>query len=294
MPRTVLGVVLAGGELTAVHLRGGWKGATATRVERIAAPPGDAAEFASAVLAADLPRADTVVAGLAGDRAFSRIVQLPFTDRAKVARVAPLEAEESLPLPLEQLVCDVQVLGRRGGGTEAFLAAAGTDAVAELVAGMEECGLRPQGVDVAALGLSAVLRHAAPGEPWVAGVDLGRQLHQIVLLGPGGPRAFHTVSGGDGDLTPLAELGGLLGAYPAGRLRPGINMGLRPVIPWKRLALALLGGVLMGVAARFARGCTSGQALTGGALLSVGSWIFMMAVFAGGYLLAPVLRRQWR
>jgi hypothetical protein len=89
-------------------------------------------------------------------------------------------------------------------------------------------------------------------------------------------------------------LGGLFAAYTAGRLRPGINMGLRPLLPWKRLALALLGGLLMGIAARFARGCTSGQALTGGALLSVGSWIFMMAVFAGGYLLAPLLRRQWR
>jgi len=50
----------------------------------------------------------------------------------------------------------------------------------------------------------------------------------------------------------------------------------------------------MGFAARFARGCTSGQALSGGALLSVGSWVFMMAVFAGGYLMAPFVRRQWR
>jgi uncharacterized membrane protein YedE/YeeE len=51
---------------------------------------------------------------------------------------------------------------------------------------------------------------------------------------------------------------------------------------------------MMGFAARLARGCTSGQALTGGSLLSVGSWIFMMAVFAGGYLFAPLVRRQWR
>ena len=33
----------------------------------------------------------------------------------------------------------------------------------------------------------------------------------------------------------------------------------------------------MGVGAVLARGCTSGQALTGGALLSVGSWLFMAA-----------------
>jgi len=34
--------------------------------------------------------------------------------------------------------------------------------------------------------------------------------------------------------------------------------------------------------------------LTGGALLSVGSWAFMFSVFAGGYALAYVVRRAWR
>lgn len=87
-------------------------------------------------------------------------------------------------------------------------------------------------------------------------------------------------------------LGGALSAYGAGRLRlnigstAGVGVGMR-------LAAALGGGVLMGVAARLARGCTSGQALTGGSVLSVGSWVFMLAVFAGGYALAPLVRRQW-
>ena len=89
-------------------------------------------------------------------------------------------------------------------------------------------------------------------------------------------------------------LGGAIGAYSAGRMRRGITMGPRPVSPWTRLALAFAGGLLMGVAARFGRGCTSGQALTGGSLLSLGSWVFMMCVFAGGYLFAPLVRRQWR
>lgn len=90
-------------------------------------------------------------------------------------------------------------------------------------------------------------------------------------------------------------LGGLVGAYSGGRLKlEVIRSEKRLISSWSRLGLAILGGVLMGFAARFARGCTSGQALTGGALLSVGSWVFMMAVFAGGYLMAPFVRRQWR
>ena len=87
-------------------------------------------------------------------------------------------------------------------------------------------------------------------------------------------------------------LGGAFSAYTAGRLRRGIVRGPRAQVS-TRLAFALTGGVIMGMAARLARGCTSGQALTGGALLSTGSWVFMLAVFAGGYGLAYFLRRQW-
>lgn len=90
-------------------------------------------------------------------------------------------------------------------------------------------------------------------------------------------------------------LGGLAAAYSGGRLKLEIIRGERRLVSsWGRLGLAVLGGIMMGVAARFSRGCTSGQALTGGALLSVGSWVFMLAVFAGGYLMAPIVRRQWR
>jgi uncharacterized protein len=88
-------------------------------------------------------------------------------------------------------------------------------------------------------------------------------------------------------------LGGALGAYSAGRMKLGVDKGPN-VTTAKRFALAVFGGVLMGVAARLARGCTSGQALTGGAALSLGSWVFMMAVFTGGYLAAPLVRREWR
>ena len=50
----------------------------------------------------------------------------------------------------------------------------------------------------------------------------------------------------------------------------------------------------MAIGAAFGRGCTSGQALTGGALLNLGSWAFMMCVFGGAYAVAWFFRRQWR
>lgn len=89
-------------------------------------------------------------------------------------------------------------------------------------------------------------------------------------------------------------LGGLIGAYSSGRLaRNDLISGPR-VDPVARMAMAVTGGMIMGFAARLARGCTSGQALTGGALLGGGSWVFMLAVFAGAYAMAPIVRRAWR
>lgn len=61
----------------------------------------------------------------------------------------------------------------------------------------------------------------------------------------------------------------------------------------KRGALAVAGGFISGFASRLAQGCTSGQALSGGALLLTGSLVFMVCMFAGGYATAWFVRRQW-
>jgi uncharacterized membrane protein YedE/YeeE len=88
-------------------------------------------------------------------------------------------------------------------------------------------------------------------------------------------------------------IGAALSALLAGRWRLQIERGAG-LAPSTRLLVALLGGIAMGVGAMLARGCTSGQALSGGALLSVGSWVFMLCAFASAYLFAPLLRGLWR
>jgi uncharacterized membrane protein YedE/YeeE len=87
-------------------------------------------------------------------------------------------------------------------------------------------------------------------------------------------------------------LGGAISALLAGRWRLIVERGRR-LKAAPRLLLAFAGGILMAIGAQFARGCTSGQALSGGALLNLGSWAFMMCVFAGAYLLAYFVRRAW-
>lgn len=87
-------------------------------------------------------------------------------------------------------------------------------------------------------------------------------------------------------------LGGFVSGWRNGRLKVETNRG--PHLPVKlRWVFAFIGGAFMGYGARFARGCTSGQALSGGAVLSVGSWAFMLAVFASAYALAYFVRKLW-
>ncbi|MHB8838437.1 MAG: YeeE/YedE thiosulfate transporter family protein [Gemmatimonadaceae bacterium] len=87
-------------------------------------------------------------------------------------------------------------------------------------------------------------------------------------------------------------VGGFLSGMLAHRVTKTVEKG--PNISTRnRLIFAFIGGALMGIGAKLARGCTSGQALTGGALLNAGSWAFMIMVFAGAYAFAYVMRRQW-
>jgi len=114
--------------------------------------------------------------------------------------------------------------------------------------------------------------------------------------------AFFSEYLGDGTTNPFKDwlvfevigviAGGFISGSLAGRIKKGIEKGPR-ISAVKRLMFAFVGGGLMGIGAKLARGCTSGQALSGGAILNLGSWAFMMMVFAGGYAAAYFLKRQW-
>jgi hypothetical protein len=115
-------------------------------------------------------------------------------------------------------------------------------------------------------------------------------------------RVAYLVKMAGGDKNPLDDwivpmvagtiAGGFVSGLLNGRLKIMTNKG--PNISVRtRWVMAFIGGAIMGYGARMARGCTSGQALSGGATLSAGSWVFMFAVFAGAYALAYFVRRLW-
>ncbi|MBM2817355.1 MAG: putative transporter component [Ignavibacteria bacterium] len=162
--------------------------------------------------------------------------------------------------------------------------------------------------------------------PYLAGIGLGLVLlaaYVIMGRGLGASGAFSTTIAvgvnaiapnhaqgnsfysdylGDFSVNPLKDwlvfeilgvlVGGFVSGMFAGRVKKSIERGPN-ITNKKRLVFALLGGILMGFGAKLSRGCTSGQALSGGAILNLGGWAFMMCVFAGAYMFAYFVRRQW-
>jgi uncharacterized protein len=158
--------------------------------------------------------------------------------------------------------------------------------------------------------------------PYLVGVLLGLVLlASFVILGAGlgasggiarigaslsmAVSAPHTLSSeyfGNWGATPLnyylvfmfvgTFVGALFSALLANRARLQVERGAASSVG-RRLAYALAGGVIVGFASRLARGCTSGQALSGGALLLSGSLVFLVCLFASGYAAAWFVRKQW-
>lgn len=105
-----------------------------------------------------------------------------------------------------------------------------------------------------------------------------------------------------GDQSPLKDwlvfemlgliVGGFLSGAIAGRLK--LKVEHSPGITSKRrLIFALFGGVFFGFGSQLGRGCTSGSALSGMAVMSVGGFITMAAIFGSAFAFAYFFRKNW-
>ena len=87
-------------------------------------------------------------------------------------------------------------------------------------------------------------------------------------------------------------IGGFISGLISDRLKVVTETGpnVKPRVRW---GFAAIGGALFGIGAQFARGCTSGAALSGMAVLSTAGFITMMAIFGMGYAVAYFARKLW-
>jgi uncharacterized membrane protein YedE/YeeE len=79
-----------------------------------------------------------------------------------------------------------------------------------------------------------------------------------------------------------------LSAWIAGRVR--LQMDGKILGGSQRPLTALAGGVLAGLGARIAAGCTSGMGLSGSATLSIAGFVFLVAFFGAGLLTSRLFK----
>jgi uncharacterized membrane protein YedE/YeeE len=91
-------------------------------------------------------------------------------------------------------------------------------------------------------------------------------------------------------------IGVAIGAFVSGLIseRIGFKIDKGEKISNKtRLIAALIGGALFGMGSQFARGCTSGAALSGMAVYSVAGFLTFLMIFGTSYAIAYFFRKLW-
>lgn len=95
----------------------------------------------------------------------------------------------------------------------------------------------------------------------------------------------------------ILVIGIIIGAFLSSILSGTFSVGVVPDLfqarfgddPAVRILFALIGGILMGIGARWARGCTSGHGITGNMQLGTASLVASACFFAGGIAMAFIL-----
>ena len=105
--------------------------------------------------------------GVANQRTVLRTLELPpITDRKELAAAVRFQAQEQVPMPLNNAVLDFHALGvhdtPEGPRQQVVLVAAQRDMVQRLLAAVRNAGLRPEGVDLSAFALIRSLYRADP------------------------------------------------------------------------------------------------------------------------------------
>ena len=91
-------------------------------------------------------------------------------------------------------------------------------------------------------------------------------------------------------------LGVLLGGFISGAIHGRLKLQVEhspKITSRRRLVFALAGGILFGIGSQLGRGCTSGSALTGMSVLSMGGFVSMIFIFGTAYALAYFVRKLW-
>src|SRR5437762_10687757 len=118
---------------------------------------------------------------------FARFVKLPSVEEEKIDRIIAFEAQQNVPVPIDEVVWDYQLVG--GGAEEQLqvvLVAIKADLLEGMNAAVEAAGLRPEVIGVATMGLYNAFRYnySDVTEPSLL-VDIGARTTNLLFMEPG-------------------------------------------------------------------------------------------------------------
>jgi len=128
-------------------------------------------------------RADRVFTNLPGRTVSSRMIQLPFSDRKKIEQTLPFEIEGLIPLPLESILLDYQMIesGPEGSWILAFFTE--KQVLQAHLSLLQEAGVDPNAVLPIPVALANLWKELVPrGDEPFALIDLGHQETSLTVL----------------------------------------------------------------------------------------------------------------
>ena len=124
-----------------------------------------------------------VAISLSGQMAFQRFAAIPMAGgEEKFEQMVRYEIEQNVPFPIDEMVCDRQVVGDTPNGDKSVLiVAAKVDQVEELTSAVAAAGFSPELVDVAPLALANALAHERPEDGCSVLLDIGAKTTSLVI-----------------------------------------------------------------------------------------------------------------
>jgi type IV pilus assembly protein PilM len=153
----------------------------------------------------------SVIVGIAGLRAITREIDLPFVPDNEVDSAVRFHSEEVIPFPPDKTILSSQILSDYSSPEGAkmrrvLVAAAHSDLVEGVVAVAEGAGLVVKGVDLVSSALVRAISDGTSGDQPEAIVSVGAGLTVVVIHQNGRPQFVRTIgSGGNATTAAIAS-----------------------------------------------------------------------------------------
>ena len=125
-----------------------------------------------------------VAISISGQMVFPRFASIAAAGGAeKFDQMIRFEIEQNIPFPIDEMICDRQVLGdNENGEKNVMIVAAKTDQVEDIAAAVRGAGFTPELVDVAPIAITNVLRYAGAAEDGCCVLlDIGAKTTSLVI-----------------------------------------------------------------------------------------------------------------